>query len=67
MTQNDPVMTQKLPSFEISGFCCERLGKTGQKLGHWLGHGFDINCPEINGSNARVLEETGRSGLWFVI
>jgi hypothetical protein len=60
-------MTQKLPSFEISEISGKMPGLLGQKLGHLLGHGFAVNCPEINGSNARVLEETGHSGLWFVI
>jgi hypothetical protein len=67
MTQNDPEMTQKLPSFEISRLVCKMRCKLGQKLGHLLGSENGQNDPEINGSFARVLEETRRSGLWFGI
>lgn len=42
-------------------------GLLGQKLGHLLGSETNPNDPEINGSFARVLEETRRSGLWFGI
>lgn len=67
MTQNDPEMTQKLPSFEIPNLSCGMQCKLGQKLGGLLGYGFALNDPEINGSNARVLGETRRSGSWFGI
>jgi hypothetical protein len=59
MTQNDPEMTQKLPSFEILKLSGRMRRKLGHKLGGLLGSDFALNDPEINGSNARVLGETG--------
>lgn len=62
MTQNDPEMTQKLPSFWIVDLSGKMPGFLGHKLGSLLGNDFALNDPEINGSNARVLGETGYSG-----
>jgi hypothetical protein len=62
MTQNDPEMTQKLPSFWIGDLSGKMPGLLGKKLGGLLGHDFALNDPEKNGSNARVLEKTRRSG-----
>jgi len=59
MTQNDPEMTQKLPSFWIVDLSGKMRGGLGKKLGKKLGSDFALNDPEINGSNARVLGETG--------
>ena len=59
MTQNDPEMTQKLPSFWIVDLSGGMRRKLGHKLGSLLGSDFALNDPEINGSNARVLGETG--------
>jgi hypothetical protein len=55
-------MTQKLPSFWIVDLSGKMRGGLGKKLGKKLGSDFALNDPEINGSNARVLGETGYSG-----
>ena len=66
MTQNDPVMTQKLPSFEISKLSCKMPGLLDQKLGHLLGYDFGLNDPVKSDGYLRAAEITGSSGLWFV-
>ncbi len=45
MTQNDPVMTQKLPSFWIADLSCKMPGLLGQKLGQKLGGESGANDP----------------------
>jgi hypothetical protein len=66
MTQNDPVMTQKLPSFEISKISCKMPGLLDQKLGHLLGDEIGANDPVKSDGYLRAAEITGSSGLWFV-
>ena len=62
MTQNDPVMTQKLPSFRIVALSGKMPGFLGQKLGSLLGYVFALNDPVKSDGFVRVCEETGRSG-----
>lgn len=62
MTQNDPVMTQKLPSFEISKLSCKMPGLLDQKLGHLLGDEKHQNDPVKSDGIVRVSKDSGRSG-----
>jgi hypothetical protein len=63
---DDPVMTQKLPSFEISKLSCKMPGLLDQKLGHLLGDESGVNDPVKSDGYLRAAEITGSSGLWFV-
>lgn len=67
MTQNDPEMTQKLPSFRIVDLSGKMRRKLGQKLGHLLGSENGRNDPEKSDGFVRVCEASGYSGYWFGI
>jgi len=62
MTQNDPEMTQKLPSFEILKLSGRMRRKLGHKLGHLLGSESGVNDPEKSDGIVRVCEASGYSG-----
>jgi hypothetical protein len=62
MTQNDPEMTQKLPSFWIGDLSGKMPGFLGHELGDLLGHDFALNDPAKSQGIVRVCEKTRRSG-----
>ena len=62
MTQNDPEMTQKLPSFRIVDLSGKMPGLLGEKLGHLLGSENGRNDPVKRHGIVRVCETSGRSG-----
>lgn len=62
MTQNDPEMTQKLPSFAIVDLVGKPPRKLGEKLGGLLGSENGRNDPVKRHGFVRVCEISGRSG-----
>ena len=62
MTQNDPVMTQKLPSFWIGELSGKMPRLLGHELGRLLGSENGRNDPVKRHGIVRVCETSGRSG-----
>jgi hypothetical protein len=62
MTQNNPEMTQKLPSFRIVDLSGKMPGFLGHELGDLLGHDFALNDPVKSQGIVRFTKDSGRSG-----